>query len=138
MRTLSRGNAEAVPSQAGAGVLGSSMENVFALRKSPLPLLARRLGLPDTGGHAAQASLRAALGLWVINPVSRQRCQSEARRSAPYRQLSACGRLPLVLLLRVQANTDLEPAGFSSDTGIFSFSLLVLILPPCFILSRLS
>lgn len=45
---------------------------------------------------------------------------------------------PLPLLLQVHGNTDLEPAVFSSESRIFSFFSAVLILSPCFILSRLS
>lgn len=78
-------------------------------------------------------------GLWVINPVSWQRCQSETPLSGTYQQFPAGWTSPLPLPFRFHGNTDFEPAIVPSWSGIcFHFSLLVLILSPCFILSRLS
>lgn len=104
----------------------------------PLLLPARQSGLADPRGPPFRHVCSSH------RPPDNQSCFPAAlpirnSLSGPYGQFSAGHISPLPFCFLSQGNTDFEPAVFSSLRGIFfHFPLLVLILSPCFILSRLS
>ena len=93
-RILSSANSEAVPSRARAGVLGSSIKNECALRKASSAIVGEAIGPPRPSGPRGPDTAAVLAGPLRNQSRLSPRCQSEARLSAPCRQLSACGRRP--------------------------------------------
>lgn len=93
---LSHMNLETVPCQSGH--LSSGLPwRIFALMSVSSAIIGEMIRSSwhvDTCGHIAQACLQAAAGLWAINHVSWQRCQSETHQSGTYRLFSACWHGP--------------------------------------------
>ena len=120
-----------LPSQVGYG------EWYLHWWRLPLLLLARQSGLPEPRGPPFRLSA-AATGLRVISPVSRQLCQSETPWVAPMRSSQHAARPHSLSALCLMATQTLSLLFFHHRVEFFHFSLLVLILSPCFILSGLS
>lgn len=87
---------------------------------------------------AAHHSGMSAAGLQVISTVSRQLCRSETPWVAPLHSSQHAARPHSLSALRLMATQTLSLLFFHHQVEFFHFSLLVLILSPCFILSGLS
>lgn len=135
---LSHMNLETVPCQSGH--LSSGLPwRIFALMSVSSAIIGEMIRSswhvwPHSSGMSAGSS----------RPLGNQSCFLAVLsiRNSPEWHLSTVlsmlTRSPISLLLQVHGNTDFEPAVFHHRVGLFHFSLRVSILPPCFILSRLS